>query len=51
MTFAGLIRRFGDSNSAIAKGLNTSRQLVAHWRKNGISAQRQAWIREQLKAK
>ena len=52
MTFDDLIRKYGDDNTAIAKGLGTDRQLVAHWRKKGvISPSRQAWIQVQTKGR
>ena len=44
MTLAELEKAYG-SDSDIAKALDVSRQLVAHWRKNGtIAPARQAWI-------
>lgn len=44
MTLAELEKAFG-SDSDIAKALDVSRQLVAHWRKNKeIAPARQAWI-------
>ena len=44
MTFADLIQKYGDSDASIARALGTSRQLVKHWRANGIAPQRQAGI-------
>jgi hypothetical protein len=43
MTYSDLKRKYG-TDAGIAAALNTSRQLVAHWRKKGISPARQAWI-------
>lgn len=51
MTFADLIERYGDSDTDIAAALHTSRQLVRHWRKHGISEQRQAWIQIQTRGR
>jgi len=44
MDFKDLVRRYGDSDTRIAEALGASRQLVAHWRRKGISPARQAWI-------
>jgi len=46
MTFDDLVSRYGDSDTAIAGKLGVSRQLVAHWRRAGISEARQAWIQQ-----
>ncbi len=46
VTFNDLIQRYGDHDQAIADKLGVSRQLVAHWRKAGISEARQAWIQQ-----
>jgi hypothetical protein len=51
MTFADLIRKYGDSDASIARALGTSRQLVKHWRDHGIKPQRQAWIQVQTKGR
>ena len=51
MTFSDLIAKYGDSDLRIAQALGTSHQLVRHWRKKGISAQRQAWIQLQTKGR
>lgn len=46
MNFAQLVRRYGKTDTEIAARLKVSRQLVAYWRKNGISKTRAAWLRE-----
>ena len=51
MTFDDLARRYGDNDVAIAAALGTTRQLVGHWRKKGISQTRQAWIQLQTKGR
>ena len=51
MTFDDLIRKYGDSDPAIADALGTTRQLVRYWRLKGISPARQAWIQVQTKGR
>lgn len=48
MTFADLQKQYG-SDASIAAALNVSRQLVGHWKRNGISYPRQCAI--QLKTR
>jgi hypothetical protein len=51
MTFDDLKDRYGDNDVAIAAALGTTRQLVSHWRKKGISPARQAWIQIQTRGR
>ena len=51
MTFAQIKRLYGPTDSEIARNLGVSRQLVAHWRVNGLSPARQGWLQLQTGGK
>lgn len=50
MDYADLERKWGKA-ADIARALNVSRQLVAHWRDHGISYPRQCFIQLATKGK
>ena len=50
MTFTDLRRKYG-SDSDIARRFGVSRQLVGHWRRNGLSHARQCAIQVATRGK
>jgi hypothetical protein len=51
MDYCDLASKWGDCPVTIAKKLNVSRQLVAHWKRAGISPVRQVWIQSVTRGK